>query len=317
MKSASLLNFGVLVLVNFFWAAQYPAYEIAGSSMGPATLNFWMLAFAVFLLLPFQLRSRRRRTTAQTIWSWRSLREFSLLGILGIIPPSVVLAWGIAHSSASNAAVLSLTIPVLMTGLGVIMLGEKLTLLRVASLFLGGCGILLVSANDIAHASFDHRLLLGNLMIFLGGAGSAFYNTYSKELLAKYGELELLIGSYVVGMVACAAISCSTEGRPFYRLGGYSGQVWIAVAVLGLVSWGLAMVLWMWVLNRLEVGQISTSIYLLPLFGLLLSVLTLHEQITGRLIVGGLLTLSGTVMLTFLEHRGTAPEDRIPTKEPA
>lgn len=309
MKPASLLNFGVLILVNLLWAAQYPAYKIAGSSMGPATLNFWTLVFAVLLLLPFHLRMRRGRTTVQTIWSRRSLWEFCLLGILGIIPPSVVLVWGIAHSSASNAAILSLTIPVLMTGLAVVMLGEKLTLLRLASLLLGCCGILLVSTNDIAHVSFDHRLLLGNLMIFLGGAGSAFYNTYSKDLLAKYGELELLIGSYIVGIVACAAISRSTETKPFYHLVGYSAQIWIAVVFLGLVSWGLAMVLWMWVLNRLEVGQVSASIYLLPLFGLLLSVLTLHEQITGRQIIGGVLTLSGTVMLTFLEHRRTMPAD--------
>ena len=44
---------------------------------------------------------------------------YVLLGVLGIIPPSVLLSWGIAHSSASNAAILSLTIPVLMTLLGV------------------------------------------------------------------------------------------------------------------------------------------------------------------------------------------------------
>jgi drug/metabolite transporter (DMT)-like permease len=197
------------------------------------------------------------------------------------------------------------------------MLGERLTLLRVASLLMGGCGILLVSTNDIAHSSFDRRLLLGNLMIFLGGAGSAFYNTYSKELLAKYGELELLIGSYIVGIVACAAISCSTEAKPFYFVTGYSAQIWIAVSFLGLVSWGLAMVLWMWVLNRLEVGQVSASIYLLPLFGLLLSVLSLHEQIAGIQIVGGLLTLSGTAMLTFLEHRRTVRKEEIATREPA
>ena len=49
---------------------------------------------------------------------------------------------------------------------------------------------------------------------------------------------------------------------------------------LGVLPWGLAMVLWMWVLNRLEVGQVSASIYLLPFFGLGLSVLTVHDRIS-------------------------------------
>ena len=68
-----------------------------------------------------------------------------------------------------------------------------------------------------------------------------------------------------------AAVAAIFEAKPFYRVTGYSGATWIAVAVLGFLSWGVAMILWMWVLNRLEVGQISTSIYLLPLFGLILS----------------------------------------------
>ena len=46
------------------------------------------------------------------------------------------------------------------------------------------------------------------------------------------------------------------------------------------------MVLWMWVLNRLEVGQVSTSIYLLPLFGLILSIVTVHDHITLSQILG-------------------------------
>ena len=65
------------------------------------------------------------------------------------------------------------------------------------------------------------------------------------------------------------------------------------------------MVLWMWVLNRLEVGQISTSIYLLPLFGLILSVVTVHDHITLSQILGGALTVAGTAALTLFENSGT------------
>ena len=56
------------------------------------------------------------------------------------------------------------------------------------------------------------------------------------------------------------------------------------------------MVMWMWVLGRLEVGQISVSIYLLPLFGLLLSVISLHEKIGLAQVVGGGIVLMGTVL---------------------
>jgi drug/metabolite transporter (DMT)-like permease len=116
-----------------------------------------------------------------------------MLGVLGIIPPSVLLSWGIAHSSAANAAILSLTIPVLMTVLGVMMLGERLTAIRMVCLALGLVGTLHISTSDLANASFGRGVLVGNLVILAGGLGSAFYNTYSKELLAHDSELDELI----------------------------------------------------------------------------------------------------------------------------
>src|ERR1700679_1845480 len=107
-----------------------------------------MLIFALLLLTPLRLREMQKQTTRQSDSRWKSVREFLILGLLGIVPPSVMLAWGISHSSASNAAILSLTIPVLMTGLGVIMLGERVTPIRIASLMLGLLGTLLVSTSD-------------------------------------------------------------------------------------------------------------------------------------------------------------------------
>jgi drug/metabolite transporter (DMT)-like permease len=303
---AAWINFAALVLVNLMWAAQYPAYKIAGDTMGAAALNFWMLIFAAVLLVPLWLREKLKKKSERKAFDWKTLWEYLLLGLLGIIPPSVMLSWGIAHSSASNAAILSLTIPVLMTALGFLMLGEKLTLLRIGCLVLGLVGTLLVSMSDLAQASLGRGVLLGNFVILIGGLGSAFYNTYSKDLLSRYSELEVLIYSYAVGAMGCAVISAVFEARPFYYVTGYSWATWIAIAVLGVLSWGVAMILWMWVLNRLEVGQISTSIYLLPLFGLILSVVTVHDRITLPQILGGVLAVAGTATLTLFEGRRAA-----------
>ena len=316
MKRSGWLNLSTLVLVNFLWAAQYPAYKIASDHMDVAGLNFWMLVMAALLLVPLRIREVRRKPRVRAPEGWRAVRQFGILGVLGIVPPSVMLAWGVAHSSASNAAILSLTIPMLMIGLGVVMLGEKLTAIRVGSLAFALLGTLLVSIGDVVHASFDRRLLAGNLVIFLAGAGSAFYNTYSKELLERYSELEILLYSYSAAAVACAVISMATEKVPFYHVTGYPLETWAAIAFLGLFSWGIAMVLWMWVLNRLEVVQISASIYLLPLLGLLLSVAAVHEHIQTKQILGGALTLIGTIILTLWDRPSDSNESATGTSAP-
>jgi len=54
-------------------------------------------------------------------------------------------------------------------------------------------------------------------------------------------------------------------------------------------------------LGRLDVTQASVSIYLLPFLGVLISSATLHEHITGSMLIGGGVTLAGTILITVAE----------------
>jgi drug/metabolite transporter (DMT)-like permease len=296
------IDFGVLVFVNLLWAAQYPAYQTATDSMDVASLALWTLTASIVIFLPFlYLEHKKRQKIPGTRKLGRSLLDFLLLGLLGVVPPSVVLAWGIARSTASNASILALTIPVLMTCMAVVLLGERFTRIRVIVLVVSLLGTMLMSVEDLRHGSFGRELLIGNIAIFLSGLGSAFLNTYSKNVLTRFSELELLTYSYVVAIVACGIFSAVAEPHPFYHVVGYPLKAWVSVFVLGGLSWGLAMVLWMWVLGRLDVGQVSVSIYLLPFFGLGLSMITLHQKVSLTQLIGGVLVLIGTVVLTVYE----------------
>lgn len=88
----------------------------------------------------------------------------------------------------------------------------------------------------------------------------------------------------------------------------YTLGVWVSLVVLSVLSWGLAMVLWMHLLRRLDVSQASVSIYLLPLLGVLFSAVLLKERITPAMLVGGLLTLAGTILITSADTQGAEEE---------
>ncbi len=300
-----------LALVNLLWAAQYPAYKIASTSMSAATMNFWTLAFGILFLAPF-LRRRHNAPRANPAGPWqRSAVQFTLLGVFGIVPPSVMLAWGIARSTASDAAILSLTIPVLMTALGIVMLGERITTLRVASLAMALAGTLIISRSDLSGELFHSRLLAGNVVIFIAGLGSAFYNVYAKVLLERFSEIEVLVGSYAVAAVCCLVTSLIGDTQPFYRVNAFPVAAWLSVAVLGSLTWGVAMMLWMWVLKRIEAGQASVSIYLLSFFGVLLSALTLHEKIGLAQVAGGVLVILATYLTSEYENRRSSRRDAV------
>lgn len=305
MPTSRLVNLILLVLVNVMWAAQYPAYKIASDHMGVASLNFWTLIFSLILLTPFLIVQMKRtpRVNSGALVKKPFIWKFLLMGLIGIVPPSVLMAWGIEHSTASNGAIISMTIPVLMTLMSIFMLGERITQLRVVSLVLALAGTVMISRADIAQGSFDQAMLLGNIGIFFAGMGAAFFNTYGKKLLADFSELQVLVYSYISGCAACAIVSLVMEEKPFYHISSYPLRSWVAVLVLGLFSWGIAMVMWMWVLSRLEVSQVSVSVYLLPVFGVILSALTLHEKLTVAQAVGGALVFLATFLTSEWESR--------------
>jgi drug/metabolite transporter (DMT)-like permease len=295
-----LKTWGFLAVVNIFWATQYPAYRVVGETVSVAALNFWTFVISVLVLLPALIRDRRRRTALAKPAPGASALSFIWLAGLGIIPPSVILAWGIQHSSASNASILSLTIPVLMVLMGMLMLDERPGRYVLVSLALAVAGTALISWDDVVAGNFSGRMLVGNVAVFMSGAGAAFYNAYCKKLLARHSPVEILVYGYISAIVLCAIISLAVDPIPFYQVGTWSVSAWLAVLVLGAVVWGGAMLLWLWLLNQLELGQISVSVYMLPVFGVLLSAATLGERL-------GLMQLAGGAIVLLSAYFSSAP----------
>lgn len=295
LGSEKTRNWCLLVLVQFITAAQYPAFAVASESFNVASLSFWMFAIATLILGPFLLLNRRASVNhvrgpeeKDRFGGWH---HFVILGSLGLIPASVVLTWGIERSSASNASILSLTVPVIMVALGVLMLGERPVRFYWVTLLATMLGTIVLSWSDVSSGRFNSATLWGNILILFASVGAAFYNTYSKRLMKSFSELELVIKTYAVCLVICSALSLMMDTRPFYDISQVSLRSWIGVLVLSAGSWGLIMILWLWLIKRLYVGQLATSIYLIPVFGVALSAVTLGEMPTLVQILGGLIVV--------------------------
>jgi drug/metabolite transporter (DMT)-like permease len=137
--SSRLRDWAVLVLCNLIWASQFVLAKLVQQRMGPVFATFVPMTLATLLLVPVLRRERRARGAASPPPAGDVLR-FVVIGVLGQVAAQLLVTWGVGIAPASNAALLSLTLPVVTAILAFLVLGERMTPVRWASFALAIAG---------------------------------------------------------------------------------------------------------------------------------------------------------------------------------
>ena len=303
-----LKDWAVLIVCNLIWASQFVLVKLVQKEMGFIFATFFPMAITMLILVPFVILERRRETSrVRRRISLNDVGSFILLGVFGQIAAQLCVTWGTNLSTASNSALLFLTLPVITSVMAYFFLGERMTWIRLISFCLALLGVLASSGIDIRELSYTgQRSLLGNALIFVSIAGSAFYNVFSKRLMRRYSTLEVLLYSYIAAFAFMLPLAISLEPSGFSNLPYYSGTVWIGLAMLAVVQYALSMVMFLRVLSRIDATQAAIMNYLIPFFGVVIAWAILDERLTVFMILGGVLAAASTLLATVVDKPQTS-----------
>ncbi|HWR54858.1 MAG TPA: EamA family transporter, partial [Bryobacteraceae bacterium] len=101
-------------------------------------------------------------------------------------------------------------------------------------------------------------------------------------------------------------VALAREPDSFGKVFSLGWPVWASLLTIALLSLALSMVLFLWVIDKIDVTQASLSIYLLPVFGVMISSFTLREAVTWELVAGGAMVVVSTFLVTIYEERKKA-----------
>jgi drug/metabolite transporter (DMT)-like permease len=294
----TVFYFLLLALASLMWSGQGIAVKVLDPYLGPIAITFLPFYITTILFVPLLIRMRRKNPEVESPTAKDWLR-FAIAGIAGQVLAQLGMTWGISKSLASNGAILNLLIPVISALLASFMLKERLTPLRIVSLGIGLAGVVLLSVGDLRQASFGSmRFLTGNLLIFGGCFGSAFYNVYCKGLMRKFQEIEILIYSYITASIASVPLLLWVEPFHLSSFRAFDVKSIAAFLFLALFMYGASMLLFFKALQHLDVTVASTSLYLVPVFGVALAALLLGERL-GSLAIGGAATVLVATILVM------------------
>jgi drug/metabolite transporter (DMT)-like permease len=296
-KGRMLGYFTLLAMASLIWSAQGTAVKFLDRHMGPVAITFVPFYITTLLLVPLLIRKRRANPDGARP-TWSDWGKFTLAGVLGQVLAQLGMTWGISRSLASNGAVLNLMIPVITAVLASFMLREKLTKLRICSLAVGLVGVLLMSVPDLRQSSFlEMKYIVGNGLILVGCFGSSFYNTYCKGLMRRFQEIEILIFSYITASLASLPLLIWAEPFHWSVFADFDWKSWAAFAFLAILMYGASMLFFFAALEHLDVTVASVSLYLVPIFGVLLAAVLLGERLSMPAMAGSGIVLIATLLI--------------------
>jgi drug/metabolite transporter (DMT)-like permease len=300
-----LRDWSLLIVCNFIWSCYFVLAKLVQEQVGPVFTTLFPTALATLILIPIVQRETRRCEQGGSRFSFRQgLLGFVLVGIFGQVVTQLFGAWGTRLSLASNGALLMLTLPIATAIMAHFLLRERMTRVRWISFAFAIVGVLECSGINWKELNLtSSEFMLGNVMLFVSVFGSAFYNVFSKRLLGRYSPLQVLLYSYYTVVVFLLPITLYAEPEAFLKLPSFTPTVWLGFFLLAVFHYGVSMILFLRVLTRLDATQAGLSNYLIPFFGLVVAAIVLHERLTGFMILGGILVLASTLLITAYEER--------------
>jgi len=296
-KRQTAWYFLLLALASLMWSAQGTAVKVLDRHLGPIAITFLPFYITTLLFVPLLVKMKRENPSSPSPSSGDWVK-FTIAGVAGQVLAQLGMTWGISKSLASNGAILNLLIPVISAVLASLMLKERITALRIASLLIGLIGVVLMSVSDWKQASFgDMHFLVGNCLILGGCLGSSFYNVYCKGLMQRFSEIEILIFSYITASIASLPLLIWVEPFSFSNFQRFDWQSWSAFAFLALFMYGASMLLFFKALQHLDVTTASASLYLVPVFGVFLAAVLLGERLNTLAIAGTIVVLCATLLI--------------------
>ena len=276
----------VLLTANAVYGSAYVIMRPAIEAAGPVTLAFLRLLIGLAMVAPAGLGARGAGAARLSADDHRTL---FWMGFVGFTLAMALAHWGLAWSTATNAALLVATEPI---ALAPIVLGERLTRREGWGTVLALVSATVIVVNGVPGLTVSIAPhWRGDLLLLLSGVCFAAYSLLGRPVLARYPSIRVTAWSFLWGVVTTAPLA-AVEWRVGSRAPWTAASV-AAVLYLGIVITGLGYLVWNWALERVSAARAAIYLNVQPLVGALLGVAWLGEPMSVFTVAGGVLVILG------------------------
>jgi drug/metabolite transporter (DMT)-like permease len=293
----SRLDWLIFLALGFFWGSSYLFIKIGvDNGLQPFTLIMFRLLIGLVLLA-----SVVRLAGEPLPRDPRMYGHLFVMGVINIAIPFSLITYAEQTVDSSLAAVINGAVPLFVIVIAALFLkGETVTINRVAGLVVGFIGVAVLVGLDVTDLGSANTL--GELALIGATISYAVGNVYNKAHVHGLRPMIPALFQVFFGLLVTGALAFLTE-HPLAVVP--TPEAILAVVWLGLLGSGLAYLLYFRILQHWGATRTSMVAYLLPVVGIGLGALVLHEGVAINTLIGTILVIGGIALVN--SRFGTRP----------
>ena len=274
MRQPTITDYIFLVVLALIWASAFFNIKIATYSYGPVTIAFLRILLGAIPVVGLCFFKKIKIEAFSRDWYW-----FAAIGIINLVIPFFLIAYGVQKVQSNLAAILMASTPLSATVLAHFFTNnEKINFIKVLGVMIGFSGIVFLFSDNIL---INENNIISALLIL---GGSTFY--------VIGGLLTLKVSNKKNENVTASILIWATIF--LLQITAYTEQPWnlnprldstISLIYLGIFSTGLAWLMRFRILKNNGLVFQAQVAYLIPIFGIILGYIFLNEIITSKVIV--------------------------------
>ena len=255
------LVYALLSTVVVLWGGAFVAIRILvrhGSAVSIAFLRFSITTLGLLAVMAVVRPERRRIEPSDR-------GKVLLLALTSVSIYHLSLNYGEHFVSAPVASFIVAAMPAMVAVLSRLFLREDIGSAKWAGIALALAGVAILVLWGTPGASLSVESGFGAAVVAIAPVSWATYTVVSKQLVSKYGALQLTTIATTLGTVLLAPFALpATLGD----LGRLSVSDWGWLAFLGLGCNTFAYLVWLKALSLLDASRVAAWVYLVPLLSL-------------------------------------------------
>ena len=177
---------------------------------------------------------------------------------------------------------------------------DRLNLRKILGVTVGFAGVIIV---NITKGTLSLHLGIGEILLLFAMAFGGYGNVLAKEAAKKVDVAYLTAYQMMIGSIGLLLIGGLTTGfLPFH----FDLKTFGMLVYLSVLS-SVGFILWNNVMKYNQVGKVSMYLFLVPVFGVILSSIMLNEVLSYLVFIGLIMVTSGIIIVNYQKDQRSTP----------